>query len=277
MGAAESDGAGSAALRVRAMSFITATLDDTYVRIGRMTMEAGSPADPKPSSPWGPAVPPPERERIFNVPLLPLLLAASMPALYFFQSRAHDYWLGLAFAPVDLSEGRYVGLVSSMFVHGSWPHAAMNAVAALTFGTPIARLFRGGVGVGVFLSLYIVSGVVATLGYGLLHWGSVDPLVGASGAVFGLIGAATRLLGGGGRVLPLASRAVLTTAFAWMAVNAVLGLIGFAPGTEGARIAWEAHAFGFVFGILAIGPLARLFARPVERFDSSAGLGDPPR
>ena len=32
---------------------------------------------------------------------------------------------------------------------------------------------------------------------------------------------------------------------------------------------------GFLFGILAIGPLARLFARPDERFDSSCGLGDP--
>jgi membrane associated rhomboid family serine protease len=44
---------------------------------------------------------------------------------------------------------------------------------------------------------------------------------------------------------------------------------------EGARIAWEAHAFGFLFGILAIGPLARIFARPDERFDSAAGTGDP--
>ncbi|WP_269514376.1 rhomboid family intramembrane serine protease [Brevundimonas subvibrioides] len=199
-----------------------------------------------------------------------------MPGLYFFQSRAHTYWLELAFAPVDLSQGRYAGLVTSMFVHGGWAHAMMNAVAALTFGTPVARLFRGTVGVFVFLALYIVSGVVATLGYGLVHWGSMDPLVGASGAVFGLIGAATRLLGGGGRVLPLTDRAVITMSIAWMAVNGVLGLIGFAPGVEGARVAWEAHAFGFLFGILAIGPAARLFARPDERFDSSARPGDPP-
>ena len=94
--------------------------------------------------------------------------------------------------------------------------------------------------------------------------------------VFGLIGAATRLLGGRRRVLPLTSRAVITTSIAWMIVNAVVGLIGFAPGVDGARIAWEAHAFGFLFGILAIGPLARVFARPDERFDSPGSLGDPP-
>jgi len=110
----------------------------------------------------------------------------------------------------------------------------------------------------------------------LVHWGSMDPLVGASGAVFGLIGAATRLLGGGGRVLPLTDRGVITMSIAWMAVNAVLGLIGFAPGVEGARIAWEAHAIGFLFGILAIGPVARIFARPDERVDSPARPGDPP-
>lgn len=218
---------------------------------------------------------PPPKERIFNAPLLAVLLAASMPALYVLQERSRDNWLGLAFAPIDLGEGRYGGLFTSMLVHGSWVHALMNAVAALTFGAPVARLFRGPAGAGVFLALYICAGTFATLGYGLVHLGSPDPLVGASGAVFGLIGAATRLLGGGGRVLPLTNRSVITTSIAWMGINAVVGLIGFAPGAEGARIAWEAHAFGFLFGILAIGPLARLFARPDERFDSSGGLGDP--
>ena len=218
---------------------------------------------------------PPPRERIFNAPLPALILAVSIPALYWFQERAHTYWLELAFRPIDLAEGRFGGLVTSMFVHGGWAHALMNAVGALTFGVPLARLSAGGTGIGIFFSLYIVSGVVATLGYGVLHWGGMDPLVGASGAVFGLIGAATRLLGGQGRVLPLTDGGVIRSGIAWMGVNAVIGLIGFAPGTEGARIAWEAHAFGFLFGILAIGPLARVFGRIDERFDSRPGTGDP--
>lgn len=218
---------------------------------------------------------PPANEPIFRAPLLAVLVAASMPALYVFQSRSADDWRGLAFAPIDLSDGRYSGLLTSMLVHGGWAHALMNAVAALTFGAPVARLFPGVVGVCVFLALYIVSGVVAVLGYALVHPGDLTPVVGASGAVFGLIGAATRLLGGAGRVLPLMARPVIMTSMAWMAVNAVVGLIGFAPGADGARIAWEAHAFGFLCGILAIGPLARLFARGDERFDSPAGMGDP--
>ncbi|NBB66259.1 rhomboid family intramembrane serine protease, partial [Pseudomonas sp. ODNR1LW] len=64
-----------------------------------------------------------------------------------------------------------------------------------------------------------------------------------------------------GRVLRLFDRRVVSASVAWMAVNAVTGLIGYAPGAEGARIAWEAHAFGFLAGLLAIGPLARAFGK----------------
>ncbi len=217
----------------------------------------------------------PQNERLFNAPLLAVLVAASMPALYVFQSGAPDQWIDLAFVPADLERGVWGGLVSSMLLHGNWPHAIMNAIAALTFGAPVARLLRGPAGVGAFFTLYIVSGVVGALGYAVVHWGSGDPLVGASGAIFGLIGAATRLLGGQGRVLPLTARPVVTASIAWMAVNAVIGLIGFAPGVEGARIAWEAHAFGFLTGLLLIGPLARLFGTPPPAFDSRADMGDP--
>jgi membrane associated rhomboid family serine protease len=135
----------------------------------------------------------------------------------------------------------------------------MNAVGALAFGTPVARLLARGFAPLAFIALYTGSGVIAALGYGLCHPGSMDPLVGASGAVFGLIGAATRLLGGHGRVMPLFHPAVLKASAVWMGVNLLVGLIGLAPGAEGARIAWEAHAFGFLFGILVIGPLAHWF------------------
>ena len=222
----------------------------------------------------------PPRERLFNAPLLAVLVAVSMPVLYVFQSGAVDQWISLAFVPTDLERGRWGGLVSSMLLHGNWPHVLMNSIAALTFGAPVARLLRGPAGIGAFFTLYIVSGVVGAAGYGLLHLDSSAPLVGASGAIFGLIGAATRLIGvpgqsPGGRVMPLTARPVVTASIAWMAVNAVIGLIGLAPGADGARIAWEAHAFGFLTGLLLIGPLARLFGTPGPGFDSRDVMGDP--
>lgn len=205
----------------------------------------------------------PVREPAFNVPLVVLLIVLSMPTLFFFQRDLPDMGMSMAFAPVDLEQGRWGGLLTAMLLHGGWTHAVMNAVAALAFGTPVARLFGDKIGPTVFLLFYIGCGVLAALGYGLIHWGSTEPMVGASGAVFGLIGAATRLLGGQGRVLPMTDRHVIGAAIAWMAVNAVTGLIGYAPGAEGARIAWEAHAVGFVVGFLAIGPLGRLFGKDI--------------
>lgn len=211
----------------------------------------------------GPSNGKPPREKAFNVPLVVLLIALSMPVLFYFQRQLPDMGMSMAFAPADLEQGRWGGLLTAMLLHGGWTHAIMNAVAAVAFGSPVARLFGGRMGPTVFLLFYVACGVLAALGYGLIHWGSTEPMVGASGAVFGLIGAATRLMGGQGRVLALTDRHVIGAAIAWMAVNAVTGLIGYAPGAEGARIAWEAHAVGFVVGLLAIGPLARLFGKGV--------------
>ncbi|MGH7021094.1 MAG: rhomboid family intramembrane serine protease [Brevundimonas sp.] len=199
------------------------------------------------------------REKILNAPFLPVLIAGSMPVLFWFQERLPDEGLSMAFRASDLMRGQWGGLFTSMLLHGGWAHVTMNAVGALAFGTPVARLLSRGFAPLAFIALYIGSGVVAAFGYALCHPGSMDPLVGASGAVFGLIGAATRLLGGQGRVMPLFHPAVLKASAVWMGVNLLIGLVGLEPGAEGARIAWEAHAFGFLFGILAIGPLARWF------------------
>jgi len=204
---------------------------------------------------------PPVREKVFNAPPTVLLIALSMPVLFFFQQQLPDMGAGMAFAPADLAQGRYGGLFTSMLLHANWTHAAMNAVGALAFGVPVARLFGDRAGPMAFLLFYVGCGVLAALGYGLIHWGDTTPMVGASGAVFGLIGAAMRLMGGRGRVLPLLNRRVIGACVAWMAVNALTGLIGYAPGVGGASIAWEAHAVGFVVGVLAIGPLGRLFGR----------------
>ncbi len=206
--------------------------------------------------------PAPAHEPILRAPALAVLVALSMPLLYLLQVRLPDQGLAFAFRPIDLQHGEFAGLFTSMLLHSGWAHVLMNAVGALAFGAPVARLLSGVRGSVGFLAIYIVSGVIAALGYGLLHWGSDDLLVGASGAVFGLIGAATRLMDEPGRILPMTDRRVISTSLAWMGVNALVGLIGFAPGAQGGRIAWEAHAFGFVIGLASIGLAARAFGRP---------------
>jgi len=200
-----------------------------------------------------------------------------MPALYLVQVRLADGGLSLAFRPSSLWDGQWwPGLLSSMFVHQGWVHVGMNAAGALAFGPPVARLMGGRMGVVAFLLFYIVCGLVATAGYGLMHPESQASLVGASGAVFGLMGGALRMLDRGGHGLrPLGDRGFLTTAGAIMGVNLFVGLLGLAPGMDDARIAWEAHAFGFVCGALLIGPWSRAVESRREAFASPPDLGDP--
>jgi membrane associated rhomboid family serine protease len=222
----------------------------------------------------------PPNQRIFNAPPTAVLVVASMPAFYLLQTwleaRQPGLTQSLAFRPSSLFDGRWwPGVLTAMLLHAGWAHVGMNALGGLAFAPPVARLTPGPKGAVGFLLFYIACGVVAAAGYGLLHADSYDILVGASGAVFGLCGAALRLLGRrNGRLRRLTDRRFLTPAGAIMLVNALTGLAGLAPGMEGARIAWEAHAVGFVFGALVVGPWTRLFGRPRETFDSPPDLRD---
>lgn len=215
------------------------------------------------SQPWGSGpvrAGPPVREPLTNVPPVALVLALSMPLLFWLQLRLPDMGLGWAFYPVDLGRTLgWPGILTAMLLHGSWTHALLNAVTALCFAPPVARMLPGWKGAGVFLLFYTVCGIIASLGYGLFHPGSTDPMVGASGAVSGLLGAALRLLGrpAWAGPKPLGDKRTLTTMAVLLAINAIVGLIGYAPGAEGARIAWEAHAVGMIAGYLAVGPLFR--------------------
>ncbi len=206
-----------------------------------------------------------------------MLVAVSIPALYWLQERLPDGGYSLAFRAASLWRGDWwPGLVTSMFLHGGWDHVAMNAIGAFAFAPPVARLMPGTKGALGFLAFYIVCGVAGAAGFGLVHPDNFDPLVGASGAVFGLMGGAIRLVGRrDGSLRPLSDRKFLLMAVVIMGVNVVAGLIGLAPGSEGARVAWEAHAFGFVTGALLIGPWSRLFRSRPTSFDSPADLRDP--
>jgi membrane associated rhomboid family serine protease len=188
---------------------------------------------------------------------------------------AHLARIGLGIGPdrfaltgQDVATGRWIGLVSHLFVHGSWAHLFMNSVFVLAFGTPVSR-FLGGHSRGAlaFLAFFIACGVIAALAYAGLDQGleavGFGPgrqwaIIGASGAASGLFGAAARLIQGKGRLGALWGPTVVGFAVAWILLNAILGLSGLTPGAAGAPVAWEAHIFGFFAGLVLIGPFARL-------------------
>ena len=137
----------------------------------------------------------------------------------------------------------------------------MNAAGALAFGTPVAR-FLGPRACGAlsFALFYLTCGVLAGLGYAALNPHSGAAVVGASGAVSGLFGAASRLIEHRPGLSPFASRTVVGFAAAWLVTNVALGLIGVAPGIGAVQIAWQAHLAGYAAGLALIGPWARVFS-----------------
>ena len=212
------------------------------------------------------------------------MIAASIVALYYIQTLRGDavseaYRWGLI--PVRVQAGDYLGLFTSLVMHGGWAHALVNAAFGLALGTPVARLIGTSPRHALaFFLFYIACGVGANVVYVFLHAGSEIPLVGASGAVSGLMGAAARLMNRGGVLGPVLSRSVFSFTAAWVALNVVLGVIGFAPGMGPASIAWEAHLAGYFIGLLLIGPWAALFGqrRAVEETTPSVDgpWGAPP-
>lgn len=205
--------------------------------------------------------PRPARERAFNAPWTIVALPALLIGLYAVQAMAmsrplEEHW---ALTSAALRAGRWQTLLTSLFLHGSWPHVLMNSVAILAFGPPAARLMGTGArGAAAFYGFYLTCGILAGLGFLAADFGDVDAVVGASGAVSGLLGAAARIIEGRGQIGPIFGRTVIGMSLAWVIANVLLGVTGLTPGAAGMPVAWQAHLAGYLAGVVLIGPFARL-------------------
>lgn len=207
----------------------------------------------------GPVAGAPALNAPWPVLVLVAMLAAAFAAQLFLGDPPFDPFVLTSDA---LREGRWYVLVTHLFLHGGWLHFGFNAVYALAFASPVARFFginlRGAL---VFFAFYMVCGVLAGFGFIADHLQSHVGAVGASGAIAGLMGASSRLMDGSGRLAPILSRNVYSVGGSWVAINLFIAFTGFAPGTNGAVVAWEAHLAGFGAGVLLIGLFARLLPR----------------
>lgn len=88
-----------------------------------------------------------------------------------------------AIIPSLVWEGEYYRLLTAMFVHFGWSHLFFNMVGMLIFGTRVERYY----GKVPFLAVYFISGLTASVASLLFTRGFS---AGASGAVYGLLGAA---------------------------------------------------------------------------------------
>jgi membrane associated rhomboid family serine protease len=207
----------------------------------------------------------PAREPFFNAPWPAMALVVLILGGYALQSRLPDSLLEpWVFTPAALRGGDWRSAFTAIFLHGNWTHAITNAAMALAFATPLSRyLGEGPRSAFAFFAFYLLCGVVGNLGFAAVHPGSSAGVVGASGAISGMMAAVARLIGGRGRLGGLTSPPVLGMGFALLIVSMLIAVLGggWAPGSGGAGVAWEAHLAGFLAGALMIGPFAMMAGR----------------
>jgi rhomboid protease GluP len=154
-----------------------------------------------------------------------------------------DYWRGIErinlFAGPPSDTLRLHTFLTHAFLHGGWLHLAMNGAAFLGLGHALVQT----VGIVRFLVIFAVTAVAGALAFGLIAEAH-GPMVGASGAIFGMLAVITawqeRALRRAGQ-----SRAPI-----WKRIGGLVAVNVALVFGLGGLLAWEAHLGGWVAGWL---------------------------
>src|SRR5450631_78667 len=158
------------------------------------------------------------------------------------------------------------------FLHGGWLHVGMNSLWFAAFGTPVARRF----GAPRFLLFCAVAAIAGAAMHYATHIADLQPVVGASATVSGVMAAAVRFVFQPGAPLDealgfserahedhayrqpalplreiLANRSAISFLGFWFLANFLFGTIPTPLSGAGVTVAWEAHVGGFLAGLLA--------------------------
>jgi membrane associated rhomboid family serine protease len=221
----------------------------------------------------------PPREPFLHAPTSVLLLIAALVLAHIARIVAPAPLAGeiltyFAFIPARYSGGFDTGgllgltvpFVSHMFLHANFVHLGVNCVWLLAFGPIVARRY----GTGLFLMFFAVCGVAGAATYLAFDWGSPARVIGASGAISGLMAAGIRMYPWPGPPLarpmaPIFSSPVLLFTGFWLGTNLLFGLTGIGAGGEIQQIAWQAHLGGYFVGLVSAGGFEALRGRRPAR------------
>jgi len=229
--------------------------------------------DKAPADPLDVAEASPVREPVFNLAGVVVGIVAICVGIHlvrmFLLSQQQDVWVILRFAffPARYSGGydldfyAFLAPVTYSLLHGSVAHLGVNLIWLAAFGSPLANRL----GTARFLAFWVATSLGAVLLHFALYPTDMTPLVGASGAISGMMGAAARFafcidrVSGrpafAGPVLGMRdvfrSRQAMAFLAVWMIVNLATGLGLGTSGMEG-QIAWEAHIGGFLVGFFGL-------------------------
>ena len=176
-----------------------------------------------------------------------------------------SFWTRWAFVPArfladPLAPSQIVTLFTAMFMHAGWIHVGGNLLYLWIFGNNVEDRF-GPVG---FIAFYLGSGILAALAQLAAAPGATIPMLGASGAIAGVLGAYLLLFPGASvvTIIPVfifieVARvpAYLVIGF-WFVLQLGSGLASLGAGAAAGGVAWFAHVGGFCAGLLFALPAA---------------------
>jgi rhomboid family protein len=155
---------------------------------------------------------------------------------------------------------QYQNIFTSMFLHGGWMHLIGNMWFLWLFGNNVEDSMSR----PRFLAFYLLCGIAAALAQVFAQPNSIVPMVGASGAISGVMGAYL-ILYPRVRVYTLLPLGFFFTTIAlpawamliyWMALQ-VFGGLSQVGGSEGGVAFW-AHLGGFLAGVVLVKPFAKV-------------------
>ena len=171
-------------------------------------------------------------------------------------------------APIQGDTPLLLRLATNLFMHGGWIHLLGNMLFLWIFGDNV----EDAMGHGSFLVFYLICGMAGNMGHILTNPLALEPTIGASGAIAGVLGAYL-ILYQRARVWCLVPLFVIPQ-FVWVPamlflpvwaglqiISGLASLGGGMAGAAGGGVAWWAHVGGFITGAV----LARVFVPPWAR------------
>lgn len=213
------------------------------------------------------------REPMFRVPpavswLIGLMFAIQVGRSFLSPEMAEDIMVRFSFMPMRYVAGidggslldKVLPFITHQFLHAGYFHLGMNALWLLACGPVVARRY----GMLAFWGFFLLCGIAGAGLFLAADWGGIDGMIGASGAVSGLMAASVRMIPGRllalampekmqGAYAPLASvrsKPVMAFTLVWFVTNLIFGVTGFGGDGGIHQIAWQAHIGGFVAGLL---------------------------
>ncbi len=178
------------------------------------------------------------------------------------QSGAERFSVRWGFSPVDFWAGRNLEtLLTAIFLHGGLLHIVGNMLFLWIFGDNV----EDQLGHLTYLIVYLLAGIVASIAFAVAFPDERGPLVGASGAIAGVLGgyillyprAMVRTLLFFGPFLTLGRVAALFLIGFWFLLQVLQSIASLYPTAprQGEQVAFVAHVGGFIFGLIVTGAI----------------------